>query len=66
MNEKGFDADITFNETPSFKVTEEKPLKSENNRAKKLISMFLKLELKKSKIKKIEKYFYFCFLFSNS
>ncbi len=36
MNEKGFDADITFNETPSFKVTEEKPLKSENNRAKKV------------------------------
>jgi len=36
MNEKGFDADITFNETPKFKVTEEKPLKSENNRAKKV------------------------------
>tara|TARA_Y100000389_G_scaffold204605_1_gene258296 strand:+ start:239 stop:469 length:231 start_codon:yes stop_codon:yes gene_type:complete len=28
MNQKGFEADITLEETPNFKVTEEKPLKA--------------------------------------
>ena len=32
MNQKGFEADITLEETPNFKVTEEKPLKSKHSR----------------------------------
>ena len=32
MNEKGFKSDITFDETPNFGVTEEKPLKRGNQR----------------------------------
>ena len=30
MNEKGFEAEITLDETPNFKVADEKPLKSNN------------------------------------
>ena len=36
MSEKGFEAEITFNETPNLKVTEDKPLKSENFQIKKV------------------------------
>ena len=36
MNEKGFEAEITFDETPNFEVPEEKPLKSSNNQLKKV------------------------------
>ena len=55
MNEKGFDADITFNETPSFKVTEEKPLKSENNRAKKVDINVLKARVQEIQNKENKK-----------
>ena len=36
MNEKGFESEITLNETPHFGVTEEKPLKSNKKQSKKV------------------------------
>ena len=32
MSEKGFNAEITLDETPNLQVTDEKPLKSKKNR----------------------------------
>jgi hypothetical protein len=32
MTQKGFEADITLEKTPNFKVAEEKPLKSKHSR----------------------------------
>ena len=36
MSEKGFEAEISFDETPNLKVTEDKPLKPENFQIKKV------------------------------
>jgi hypothetical protein len=36
MSEKGFETEITLNETPIIRETEEKPLKSEDNQSKKV------------------------------
>ncbi len=46
MNEKGFESDITFDETPNFGVTEEKPLKQTNNHSKKVDINILKARAK--------------------
>ncbi len=42
MEEKGFDTEITLNKTPEFKVSEEKPLINNINRAKKVDINILK------------------------
>jgi hypothetical protein len=34
MNQKGFEADISFNETPNVKVNADKPLKYKENQIK--------------------------------
>jgi|TARA_B110000444_G_C18618630_1_gene491066 hypothetical protein len=34
MNNKGFESEITLDETPSFRVTENKPLKTEDKVSK--------------------------------
>ena len=34
MSEKGFESEITLDKTPHFSVTEEKPLKRDNQRPK--------------------------------
>ena len=36
MNDKGFESDITLDETPHFVVTEEKPLKTSKKQSKKV------------------------------
>ena len=36
MNDKGFESDITLDETPNFGVTEEKPLKISKKPSKKV------------------------------
>ena len=36
MYKKGFEADITLNETPNFKDPVDKPFKSENNNSRKV------------------------------
>ena len=36
MNEKGFESDITLDETPNFSVTEEKPFKITKKQSKKV------------------------------
>tara|TARA_A100000164_G_C21850263_1_gene744619 strand:- start:820 stop:1065 length:246 start_codon:yes stop_codon:yes gene_type:complete len=46
MSEKGFESDITFDETPNFRVTEEKPLKQINNKSKKVDINILKARAK--------------------
>ena len=42
MEKKGFDTEITLNKTPEFKVSEEKPLRNNINRAKKVDINILK------------------------
>ena len=42
MNEKGLEAEITFDETQNLKVTEEKSLNPNNNRSKKVDINILK------------------------
>ena len=42
MEKKGFDTEITLNKTPEFKVSEEKPLINNINRAKKVDINILK------------------------
>ena len=46
MNEKGFDAEITLNETPNFEVAEEKPLKMSKKQSKKVDINVLKARAK--------------------
>ena len=46
MNEKGFEAGTTLNETPNFDVTEEKPLKYDNLKSKKVDINVLKARAK--------------------
>ena len=36
MSDKGFEADISLNQTPNFEVTDEKPLKSNQIKQKKV------------------------------
>ena len=36
MSDKGFEADISLNQTPNFEVTDEKPLKSNKIKQKKV------------------------------
>ena len=51
MIEKGFETEITLNETPNFKATDERPLKSENFRIKKVDINVLKARAQKIKDK---------------
>ena len=53
MNNKGFEADINLDETPNLNRSADEPLKTIKNHTK----MFLKLELKKLIIGKIERIF---------
>ena len=61
MFKKGFEAEMSLNQTPSIKELADKPLKSEEKPYKKVDINILKQELKKSKIKKIKKYSIFVF-----
>ena len=42
MSEKGFESEITLDETPSFGVTEEKPLNTQKKQSKKVDINILK------------------------
>ena len=55
MNEKGFDAEITLDETPNFEVSEEKPLKSSNNQFKKVDINVLKARAQETQNKENRK-----------
>ena len=63
MNQKGFEADITLEETPNFKVTEEKPLKAKGTQHLKVDINVLKARVQEYKIKKIRKMSLFSFFF---
>ena len=63
MNEKGFEAEITLDETPNFKVADEKPLKSNNNQTKKVDINVLKARVQEIQNKENKKnLFIFVFL----
>ena len=55
MNEKGFEADIALDETPNFKVSDEKPLKSNNNQTKKVDINVLKARVQEIQNKENKK-----------
>tara|TARA_B110000008_G_C16396533_1_gene333877 strand:+ start:64 stop:294 length:231 start_codon:yes stop_codon:yes gene_type:complete len=55
MNEKGFEAEITLDETPNFEVPEEKPLKSSNNQLKKVDINVLKARAQETQNKENRK-----------
>ena len=63
MNEKGFEAEITLDETPNFKVADEKPLKSYDNQTKKVDINVLKARVQEIQNKENKKnLFIFVFL----
>ena len=55
MNEKGFESEITLDETPNFEVSEEKPLKSSNNQFKKVDINVLKARAQETQNKENRK-----------
>ena len=55
MNEKGFESEITLDETPNFEVPEEKPLKSSNNQLKKVDINVLKARAQETQNKENRK-----------
>ena len=55
MNEKGFESDITLDETPNFSVTEEKPLNQGNNQTKKVDINVLKARAQNAENKESRK-----------
>ncbi len=55
MNDKGFEADISLNETPIFREAEEKPLKTEKKIVKKVDINILKSRIEAAQKKENKK-----------
>ena len=55
MTEKGFEAEITLDETPNYQVTDEKPLKTNNNQTKKVDINVLKARVQEIQNKENKK-----------
>ncbi len=55
MNDKGFEADISLNETPIFREAEEKPLKAEIKNVKKVDINILKSRIEAAQKKENKK-----------
>ena len=55
MNEKGFEAEIALDETPNYQVSDEKPLKSNNNQTKKVDINVLKARVQEIQNKENKK-----------
>ena len=58
MNEKGFDAEITLDETPNYKVADEKPLKSKQINTNRVDINVLKSKLQETETKEFKKNLY--------
>ena len=64
MSDKGFEADISLNQTPNFEVTDEKPLKSNKIKQKKVDINVLKARAQEIQDKENRKnVFIFIFFF---
>ena len=58
MNDKGFEADISLNQTPNFEVTDEKPLKSNQISSGRVDINILKSKLQESENKEFKRNLY--------